>query len=68
MSDRDRDTPYSVFEYPMDQIGVVPYEKHLIGSYSIDDRSYGHMEDVLVLVITLQGRRTTRTRVYCGYG
>jgi hypothetical protein len=52
MSDRDRDTPYSVFEYPMDQIGVVPYEKHLIGSYSVDDRSYGHMKDVLVLVIT----------------
>jgi energy-converting hydrogenase Eha subunit A len=50
--DRDRDTPYSVFKYPMDQIGVGAYEKHLIGMYSIDDRSYGHMKDVLVPVIT----------------
>jgi hypothetical protein len=47
----DRDTPYSVFEYPTDQIGVGAYEKHLIRSYSFDDDAYRHMKDVLVSVI-----------------
>jgi hypothetical protein len=47
----DRDTPYSVFEYPTDQIGGGAYEKHLIRSYSFDDDAYRHMKDVLVSVI-----------------